>query len=467
MRVDYHRIQMRFTLGVVITLLIAAAIVACSGGNDSTPASTIVSTSAPSPTATECANDHSDCRTPTAESVPPPPAVLATPTVAVLPLATACANGKTECDDSDSDESESDDMDRSTDDSPATEIATPSPTVQPTPTIAVEPVATACVNGKSECDDSDESDSDDVDRGGDELPAAETATPSPTVQPTTTLSVQPSPTTAVEPVATRCASEKTDCDNSESVESKPDDADSGNGDTAPIETATSFPTVRPIPTPTFQPTPFPTVEPTTTIQLEPTATQCPNGETECDDSDPVEVEPGDATSLPVEGELEPPGEITWVDNPDCESVSKSPLSTIPVKLSWRDVEQIVSSEVAASSAQRSQGLMCRGDVPHGSGMLFLFDQPRSGGFWMFNTYVPLDILYIDGSGAVIWHDTMEPCIRQMNESESAWRSRCSDNTSRPDTSLGGYKAALELPSGWLDHVGIDPDLPEELIVTWQ
>ena len=466
MRVDYHRIQMRFTLGVVITLLIAAAIVACSGGNDSTPASTIVSTSAPSPTATGCANDHSDCRTPTAESVPPPPAVLATPTIAVMPLATACPNGKTECDDSDSAESESEDVDRSTDDSPATETATPSPTVQPTPTIAVEPVATACVNGKTECDDSDsdESNSDDVDRGGDELPAAETATPSPTVQPT--------PTTAVEPVATRCASEKTDCDDSESVESKPDDADRGDDDTAPIETATSFPTVRPIPTPTFQPTPFqptpfPTVEPTTIIQLEPTATQCANGVTECDDSDPVEVEPGDATSLPVEGEPEPPGEISWVNIPDCESVSKDPLEITFVSLTWRDREEMVSSEIAATPAERSQGLMCRGDVPHGSGMLFLFDQPRSGGFWMFNTYVPLDILYIDGSGAVIWHDTMEPCVRQMNESESAWRSRCSDNTSQPDTSLGGYKTALELPAGWLDHVGIDPDLPEELIVTWQ
>ena len=86
---------------------------------------------------------------------------------------------------------------------------------------------------------------------------------------------------------------------------------------------------------------------------------------------------------------------------------------------------------------------------------------------MFNTYVPLDILYIDRAGNVIWHDTMEPCIRQMSESDNAWRNRCGARTSRPDTSLGGYTSALELPAGWLAEVGIGPDLADEMIVTWQ
>ena len=100
-------------------------------------------------------------------------------------------------------------------------------------------------------------------------------------------------------------------------------------------------------------------------------------------------------------------------------------------------------------------------------MLFLFDQPRDGGFWMFNTYVELDILYIDASGNVIWNDTMYPCPRQSSESENAWRSRCAARTSRPDPGLGGYTAALELPAGWLKKTGIGPDLAGEMIVTWQ
>ena len=111
--------------------------------------------------------------------------------------------------------------------------------------------------------------------------------------------------------------------------------------------------------------------------------------------------------------------------------------------------------------------MCRGNVPDGSAMLFLFDQPRSGGFWMFNTYVPLDILYIDDSGKVIWNDTMQPCGRGPSESDNAWRTRCASRTSRPDPALGGYTAALELPSGWLTQAGFGPGLAGEMIVTWQ
>ena len=385
-RVDYHRTQMRFTLGAVLALLVAVAIVACSRGIDSTPAPTIVSASADTPVPTLCANDLPDCAdqdTPEPESAP---TVRVTPTILVKPTATARAAGKTGRGDSTSVQSKPDDVKRNEKQSPATATPSPFPTMQATPAPTAHPTPTM----------------------------APVPTPTSTVEPIPTAAVEPTPTTAVQPTPTV------------------------------LVEPTPTPTVRPSPTAAAEPSATPTmaVEPTPTATVEPTATA--------------------VTAGPA-----PPGEITWVDNPDCESVSKSPLSTIPVKLSWRDVEQIVSSEVAASSAQRSQGLMCRGDVPHGSGMLFLFDQPRDGGFWMFNTYVPLDILYIDRAGNVIWHDTMEPCVRQMSESDNAWRNRCGARTSRPDTTLGGYTAALELPAGWLAQVGIGPDLADEMIVTWQ
>ena len=367
MRVDYHRIQMRYTLSIAFVLLIMVAIVAWLSVNP-VPAPTIVPTSPITPPVTECAIDPLYCPTSDAEAVHHSSTVLSTPTIAVMPLATACANGKTECDDSV--QSRPDDVEGNEGQSPATATPSPFPTMQ--------------------------------------------ATPAPTARPTPTMAPVPTPTSSVEPIPTAA--------------------------------------VEPTPTTAVQPTP--TVRPSPTAAAEPVATPT------------MTVEPT-PTATAVTAGPEPPGEITWVDNPDCESVSKSPLSTIPVKLSWRDVEQIVNSEVAASSAQRSQGLMCRGDVPHGSGMLFLFDQPRDGGFWMFNTYVPLDILYIDRAGNVIWHDTMEPCVRQMSESDNAWRSRCGARTSRPDTSLGGYTSALELPAGWLAQVGIGPDLADEMVVTWQ
>ena len=383
MRVDYHRIQMRYTLSIGFVLLIMVAIVAWLSVNP-VPAPTIVPTSPITPPVTECAIDPLYCPTSDTEAVHHSSTVLSTPTIAVMPLATACANGKTECDDSV--QSKPDDVESNEEQSPATATPTPFPTMQATPAPTAHPTSTM----------------------------APVPTPTSSVEPIPTAAVEPTPTTAVQPTPTV------------------------------LVEPTPTPTVRPSPTAAAEPsaTPTMTVEPTPTATVEPTATAVTAGP-------------------------EPPGEITWVDNPDCESVSKSPLSTIPVKLSWRDVEQIVSSEVAASSAQRSQGLMCRGDVAHGSGMLFLFDQPRDGGFWMFNTYVPLDILYIDRAGNVIWHDTMEPCVRQMSESDNAWRNRCGARTSRPDTTLGGYTAALELPAGWLAQVGIGPDLADEMIVTWQ
>ena len=265
---------------------------------------------------------------------------------------------------------------------------------------------------------------------------AATATPAPTPFPT----VLPTPTMDLAPVASPTPAGKP-------VAESP----------TPLPTAHPTPTTPPTPTATPEPTQTATVEPSPTATAEPTATVEPT-------PTPTATAEPSPTSTAIPG---PPPEISWVDNPDCASIGTELLNTVPVKLSWKDTEETVTAEVAATSAQRSQGLMCRETVPAGSGMLFLFDKLHSGGFWMFNTYVPLDILYIDGSGNVIWQDTMQPCAREQSESENAWRSRCRSMISRPDDSLGGYTTALELPAGWLAQLGIGPDLAGEMIVRWQ
>ncbi len=65
-------------------------------------------------------------------------------------------------------------------------------------------------------------------------------------------------------------------------------------------------------------------------------------------------------------------------------------------------------ELALTSAQRSRGLMHRRKAP-ADGMLFVFPEATSGGFWMKNTLVPLRIVFFDSRGKAVRTLTMTPC----------------------------------------------------------
>ena len=54
----------------------------------------------------------------------------------------------------------------------------------------------------------------------------------------------------------------------------------------------------------------------------------------------------------------------------------------------------VRLEVAATDAARTKGLMYRQALADGEGMLFVFDDSREHGFWMKNTFIPLDMIFI-------------------------------------------------------------------------
>jgi uncharacterized membrane protein (UPF0127 family) len=66
-------------------------------------------------------------------------------------------------------------------------------------------------------------------------------------------------------------------------------------------------------------------------------------------------------------------------------------------------------ELALTPDEQSTGLMHRRKLPEDAGMLFIYTKPSRVGFWMKNTLIPLDIIFIDGRNRIIHvHENAQP-----------------------------------------------------------
>ena len=69
---------------------------------------------------------------------------------------------------------------------------------------------------------------------------------------------------------------------------------------------------------------------------------------------------------------------------------------------------VFALEIADTPAERALGLMHRENLAESAGMLFVFFAERTLNFWMKNTLISLDILYMDAEGVVVDIQTMHP-----------------------------------------------------------
>jgi len=94
-------------------------------------------------------------------------------------------------------------------------------------------------------------------------------------------------------------------------------------------------------------------------------------------------------------------------------------------------------EIADDAAERGRGLMEREGMATMAGMLFIYPEPINATFWMKDTYIPLDMLFVDSQGVI---------------------SRIHANAEPLDLSViqggDGVLAVLEINGGMAERLGI-------------
>lgn len=74
--------------------------------------------------------------------------------------------------------------------------------------------------------------------------------------------------------------------------------------------------------------------------------------------------------------------------------AESGLDVIPLTITTKSGTRSFKVEVARTFEEQNEGLMYRRDMADDAGMLFPFPKAKDASFWMHNTFIPLDIIFI-------------------------------------------------------------------------
>ena len=110
-----------------------------------------------------------------------------------------------------------------------------------------------------------------------------------------------------------------------------------------------------------------------------------------------------------------------------------------VEIASKSGVHVFAVEMADTEAAREKGLMYRKSLPPGQGMLFDFHSDQPVRFWMKNTYIPLDMIFIRSDGRIA---NIAENTTPMSEKEVP--------------SAGPVQAVLEVRGGTARKLGIAP-----------
>ncbi len=102
-------------------------------------------------------------------------------------------------------------------------------------------------------------------------------------------------------------------------------------------------------------------------------------------------------------------------------------------------------EVAKTSEEQAEGLMHRLELKKNGGMFFLFDNEKKASFWMKNTLIPLDIIFINKNGSInkIYKNTI-PKSRKRIISKGKVLAVLEINAGEANRNNIGYRSFIDL-----------------------